>query len=141
MRGNKRGRKTLSSVSGAIIIALASAQLARAQAYDPCKTQKDTVEMNDCTKIEFAASEKELNQVYRALLDALPKTASDYNANAAEVRKLLVEAQRAWVLFRKKDCDGVAELNAGGTMSTMIFFRCMQARGEQRSKELQEWVK
>ncbi|MFZ2266821.1 MAG: lysozyme inhibitor LprI family protein [Azonexus sp.] len=111
-----------------------------AQDADPCLTQRNTGEMDECGKQTLARKDKELNAAYQALLKQLvaddPRDAADF----AETRKLLLDAQRTWIKFRDADCKGKLVLYAGGSMRGSVYFRCMTEHTEQRTKELLKWL-
>jgi uncharacterized protein YecT (DUF1311 family) len=106
--------------------------------YDPCETQRNTIEINDCASKEFQTIDLQLNTAYQELIKNLKNDDSDKERNQ-EARKLLITAQRNWVQFRKNDCDGVYKLNEGGTIRTAMYFKCMTGRTQQRIKELEDW--
>ncbi len=60
---------------------------------------------------ELAVADKELNRVYQALLQSLPKDQSDQYT-----RRTVVEAQRAWVGYRDATCNLVGELSGAVRM-------------------------
>ncbi|WP_395825039.1 lysozyme inhibitor LprI family protein [Collimonas sp.] len=106
---------------------------------DPCLSQNSTAEMNVCAKIEFDKDEKALNDTYQQLLKQIIKPDQD-GVRYSEVKKKLIEAHRAWVSFRKKDCDAVYTYNESGTIRTLEFLGCMRAHTVQRTKELKNFV-
>lgn len=119
-------------------VCLALPAVAFAQ-VDPCLSQNSTAEMNACAKIEFDKDEKALNDTYQQLLKQITKPDQD-GVRYSEVKKKLIEAQRAWVSFRKKDCDAVYTYNESGTIRTLEFLGCMRAHTVQRTKELKNFV-
>src|SRR5450830_1765357 len=94
----------------AVCLVLPAAAFAQ---VDPCLSQSTTADMNSCAKTEFDKDEKTLNDTYQQLLKQITKPDQD-GVRYGEVKKKLIEAQRAWVTFRKKDCDAVYTYNESG---------------------------
>ena len=111
-----------------------------AQTSDPCATQRNTIEMNECGKLTLAQKDKELNVAYQKVLKGLAPTDKADTTNYAETKKLLIEAQRNWLKFRDNDCKGQLTLNESGTIRGVIYFGCLIERTEQRTKELLKWA-
>lgn len=107
---------------------------------DPCVTQRDTAEMTACASNTFASKDAEMNQAYKALLLSLASQYEGGEAGAKAARKLLVEAQRAWIKFRDHDCEGQYKLWQDGSIRGIIHYGCLTDRTEQRTKELQNWT-
>lgn len=106
---------------------------------DPCLSQGNTLEMNACAKTEFDKDEKTLNDTYQQLVQQITKPDQD-GVRYGEVKKKLIEAQRAWITFRKKDCDAVYTYNESGTIRNLEFLGCMRAHTVQRTKELTNFI-
>lgn len=109
-----------------------------AQALD-CKNAMNTMDMNDCAAIEQKAVEVRLNEVYQRVMKELDKPDEELE-KYAEVKKKLLEAQRAWVRFRQSDCDAQYAYYMGGSMRNLVYLGCMQSRAETRIKELEEYL-
>jgi uncharacterized protein YecT (DUF1311 family) len=58
-----------------------------AQKNDPCKSQKTTIEMNDCAKQELAKDDKQLNLAYQNLLKKLAPSDKLDDTDYTEVKK------------------------------------------------------
>jgi uncharacterized protein YecT (DUF1311 family) len=123
----------------AVLLTLAATS-ASAQASDPCVTQRNTLEINECGKLTLAKKDKELNAAYQKLLKSLVAEDRTDTTNYAEVKKNLIEAQRNWVKFRDSDCKGQLTLNESGTIRGAVYFGCLTERTEQRTKELLKWT-
>ena len=126
-----------------IPLLLIAATNAAAQASDPCTTQRNTIEIDECAKLTVAQKDKELNVAYQKLLKRLaPADKADKadTTNYAEVKKHLIEAQRNWLKFRDSDCKGQLILNENGTTRGAVYFGCLTERTEQRTKELRKWA-
>ncbi len=113
---------------------------ASAQNQNPCQTQRNTIEINDCAKLTLAEKDKALNAAYQKLLGSLVAEDKTDKANYADVRKQLVEAQRAWISYRDNDCKAKYTLYEMGTIRGAVYWGCMIERTEQRTSELQRWT-
>ncbi len=119
--------------------ALPSREPVQAQLDDPCVTQRNTVEMEQCGKTQFAQAEKELNQAYQVLLKKL-SLPDEADLKYSLVKKQLVTAQRAWLTFRENDCKALETYNAGGSIRSIAYLNCMVNHTEERTKDLQEFI-
>lgn len=95
--------------------------------------------MEECKKRTLEKTEVTLNKLYKRVIQALSKRDSA-DAQNSETRELLIEAQRAWVSFRDKDCKAAYTYFAAGTIRNIAFLDCMQSRAEQRIKELKAYA-
>lgn len=123
------------------ILLLLVATNASAQSPDPCATQRNTIEINDCGKLILAKKDKELNMAYKKLIDSLASDDKGDDTNYAEVKKHLLEAQRNWIKFRDSDCRGMLTLHESGSIRGSVYLSCLSERTEQRTKELLNWAK
>ena len=111
-----------------------------AQPVDPCATQRNTVEINECGKLTLIQKDKELNAAYQKLLRKLVPSDKSDDTSYEDVKKLLIEAQRNWIRFRDADCKGQLRLHEGGTIRGAVYLGCLAERTEQRTKELLKWA-
>jgi len=91
----------------------------------------DQHSLNRCAQDEFRAADRALNLQYEATVKAV----SDGDPAA---RKLLVTAQKAWIVFRDAHCDAVAFVNQGGSMEPMTRFGCLAATTRARTVQLKQ---
>lgn len=103
-----------------------------------CKNVITTPDINQCAQMEFESVEKKLNETYRRVLKSLNKP-DEEAVSYADIKKGLMEAQKAWVSFRQKDCDAYFTLYASGTIRTVMYIGCMQGHAEKRIKEISEY--
>jgi uncharacterized protein YecT (DUF1311 family) len=103
-----------------------------------CQKAITTPDINACAQAEFEQVEKQLNDTYRRVMQSLSKP--DDGIAYADIKKSLIEAQRAWVVFRQKDCDAYFTLYAAGTIRTVMYIGCMQGHAERRIKALEEYA-
>ncbi|MES2206878.1 MAG: lysozyme inhibitor LprI family protein [Pseudomonadota bacterium] len=103
-----------------------------------CNNAVTTPDINQCAKIEQEKVEVKLNLTYQDVIKrfSVPDTKDD---KPSEIKESLVKAQRAWLKFREADCHAVYVQNQGGTIRTAMYIGCMQARAEQRIKELKQF--
>jgi uncharacterized protein YecT (DUF1311 family) len=124
-------------------IFFSSALLATASAFaesaDPCATQRNTIEINECAAAKLAAKDKELNAAYDMLLKSLAPKHKEDTTDYAAIKEKLVEAQRDWIKFRDNDCDARYRLNAGGTIRGLVSLNCKIEHTELRTKQLRRW--
>ena len=109
-------------------------------AQEPCRT-RNTTEINQCAQQALARKDRELNDAYQSLLKSLEPAGKGDAVDYAATRKLLQQAQRAWVQFRDNDCKAKYMLNAGGTSRDIVSLGCQIEHTEQRTKQLREWLK
>jgi uncharacterized protein YecT (DUF1311 family) len=124
-------------------IFFSSALLATTTAFaaesDPCATQRNTIEINECAAAKLAAKDKELNAAYDKLLKTLAPKYKEDTTDYAAITEKLVEAQRDWIKFRDNDCDAKYRLNAGGTIRGLVSLNCRIEHTELRTKQLRRW--
>ena len=109
-------------------------------AEEPCRT-RNTAEINQCAQQALERKDKELNVTYQALLKSLELPGKADAIDYAGTRRLLQQAQRAWVQFRDNDCKAKYTLNAGGTVRDIVALGCQIEHTEQRTKQLRDWLK
>lgn len=112
----------------AFTLALFSIQSLAAE-YERCDSAVNTMEIDQCLGGEFDKYDKRLNQAYQ-------KTLKDLEPS---VRKALVEAQRAWIIFRDKECDAVYAFWREGTIRNAKYMGCKIEKTSQRTDELTDW--
>jgi uncharacterized protein YecT (DUF1311 family) len=118
-------------------VAMVDSQVARAGASN-CDGAT-TLEIGSCMKDQQAKNERELNVVYSRVMKLLSQPDTNEIQNA-ETKRALVAAQRAWVTFRKQDCDALYSYYSDGTIRSLKFQGCMISRTESRIKELKEFL-
>ena len=107
---------------------------------DPCTTQKNTIEINECGRLTLAKKDKELNAAYQRLLKGFSSQETGDVTNYEKVRFELREAQRNWIKYRDSDCSGKLVLAGTATMRGAIYNGCLIERTEQRIGELDKWA-
>lgn len=85
-------------------------------------------------QLRFAAADKQLNDTYQKLLKAMPEDEADHYP-----RKVVVEAQRAWIRYRDASCALHGELNGGVRMwKSAKAVLCKADTTEKRTAELEQ---
>ena len=96
-----------------------------------CKNPQTQVDMNTCEQLRYQRNDKKLNQVYQKLL---PK----YSGSQ---RQKLIAAQQAWIKFRDLSCTFEESYFEGGTMAPMIYSGCLAELTQQRTAQLERYLK
>jgi uncharacterized protein YecT (DUF1311 family) len=107
-------------------------QTGYSKAYDDCmeKSNGITVEVRDCIDEEYERLDKELNAVY-----------GDLSAKSTPAaRRALVASERAWLAFRRAQCDYEAHADYGGTLSLVLVDGCHLDMLARRVKEIRGYV-
>lgn len=99
-------------------------------AYDACmeQSQGTTPAQQDCADAELAYQDDRLNRAYKALLADL----DDLDKRAA------VQAQRAWLTFRDKDC-GARAGRFGSNAGPATESACLMKSTAYRAQQLEDW--
>jgi uncharacterized protein YecT (DUF1311 family) len=95
---------------------------------DACDTANTQTDMNQCHGEQAAKSDAELNRVYRALM-------ARWKGDGKTVT-LLRDSERAWVAYRKAECDLQALPTIGGSMQPVVITMCFKAMTDDRVKLL-----
>ena len=106
---------------------LALGQLAAARA-DECIDAKTQAELTGCAGKAFDAADLALNATYKDVTGRLK--------GEEERRKLLVSAQKAWLLYRDGECDFESSPTLGGSIHSMIVLQCRTTHTVARTKAL-----
>jgi len=91
-----------------------------------CETQATTAEMIQCEDWHYKQADRWLNQVYKNKLK--------YKDDVA--KKLLRDAQRAWIKFRDAECSSQRDAGRGGTIAPLFELSCLTAMTEDRARAL-----
>jgi uncharacterized protein YecT (DUF1311 family) len=105
--------------------------LASAQPSD-CQNPTVQAEMNRCASLDAEAADRKLNQIYKQLR-------SKYKGTKKE--KLLIDAQLAWIKFRDTNCAFALSKYEGGSIASMMGSNCLKRTTEQRTEELESYLK
>jgi uncharacterized protein YecT (DUF1311 family) len=108
------------------------------RAENVCDKAINTPDLNECLHQEHQRIDKKLNSAYQAALNRVSGIDDDQQRKVT--KQELVEAQRLWVQFRDKDCGAIYDLWRGGTIRGAMYWGCMIARTEARTKELEAFA-
>lgn len=104
-----------------------------AHAATDCANASDQATMNQCAGQAFKAADKELNALYQQVTGRLKDN--------PERKKLLVNAQRAWISFRDAECKFSASGVAGGSVYPLIYSVCLTGMTKTRVEALKHYLK
>lgn len=105
-----------------------------------CNEARNTLEMNDCARIQQQKVEKALNVVYqRVLLTIKAISANPETSLQHQLTDDFIEAQQLWVRVREADCQNVYHFWSGGTIRNMMYLDCMQSMALQRIEHLKTY--
>ena len=89
--------------------------------------------MNECAGKAFDEADAKLNDAYKQIEGRLKDDAAS--------KKLLVDAQRAWIAFRDAECNFQGGPRAeAGSMYPMVVASCQAALTNGRLKDLQGYL-
>ena len=97
-------------------VRVAAAEPALSRTYEACMDRAGgvTVSMRECMSAEHERQDARLNANYRELSRLL----------SHERRALLVQAQRAWLTWRKAECEHRASEAMDGTLGPVMIDDC-----------------
>jgi uncharacterized protein YecT (DUF1311 family) len=94
--------------------------------------------MNACAQAVWKKADERLNALYQAQLQYLHEMEAKYPPGRG-ASKRLIASQRAWLVFRDRDCEyRVGEPRGSGAAFENL--KCMYKHALQRSAELDEYV-
>jgi uncharacterized protein YecT (DUF1311 family) len=97
-----------------------------AQSKTDCSNASTTIEINDCAQKEFLAADKELNNIYKKVMEKL----------SVVQRPVLIRAQKKWISFRDDYSKIYESIYAGGTIAASAEIDCKTASTRARIAEL-----
>ncbi len=107
-------------------------------ALDKCvKADDSNASMKQCTWGAYQDADKLLNRVYQRM----SKDWIGDDPGAAERKKRLVAAQRAWVAFRDAECSLQATEMLGGTGEGLVEGGCLYKTTADRARQLEALMK
>lgn len=122
---------------GFLAISSANAQpnnlLSQANNLLNCKNPRTQTEMNACAAQKAQTSDRRLNEVYR-------QVRNKYSENPRQETQL-VDAQRAWIRFRDRECTFSRNRYEGGSIAPMVYSNCLDRLTQQRTTELEQYLK
>lgn len=108
--------------------AAAAAQNTRLYPVTDCSRLTSQAELNQCAGANHEAADAALNRLYRKLMAEQTGAAS---------RQRLIEAERAWIAYRDKECAyQVGPQQEGGSIWPMEMSNCLEELTAARIREL-----
>jgi len=125
--------RLLLSRTGLATLILAVPLLAGAARADDCANAQDQATLNECAGKAFDAADAKLNDAYKQIEGRLKDDAAS--------KKLLVDAQRAWIAFRDAECGFQGgPRDQAGSMYPMVVAGCQESLTDIRLKDLQRYL-
>lgn len=94
-------------------------------------TSINTRDMGDCSYYWFIAEDLTMNDLFKHLMA---------DRQGKPQQKLLLNAQRAWLVFRDASCHFEASGYLGGTGERVKAAQCMKVATEARNAQLREYA-
>jgi uncharacterized protein YecT (DUF1311 family) len=88
--------------------------------------------MNECANYHYIGADIQLNRTYQELLKKLKNSDS---------KILLVNMQKAWIVFRDATCEFETASLGGGTGRPAAYTSCSQSETEARTRILDGYLK
>ncbi len=92
-----------------------------------CATAQTQTDMNVCAAGEYKKHDAAMNQIYQQLLAKLTDP---------QQKSLLVDAERAWIAYRDKQCAFQTSGSVGGSIHPMIEADCLDEKTNVHTAEL-----
>ena len=113
--------------------------LSQSLAADPpfdCINRKTQSDMNVCSFRDYLRSDIELNQVWGQVTASRRGSSPPSRINPKSEFGMLRDAQRAWLIYREKHCDGLGKRYDGGTIQSLVIGSCLSEITKLRISEL-----
>jgi len=108
----------------------------------------NTVDIKESLYLSHKKADKELNDVYRKLIDFYKKEFEeaktgdpDYLDSFKKPYEYLRQSQRDWIKFRDSFCDFDASHFLGGTWEPVAYMSCQIVLTEQQTEKLKHFLK
>ncbi len=113
-----------------------AAELRHSKKFETCMEASGgvTADMRDCMAAETERWDARLNKAYKAILPLLAKRITGGGTN---VKQTFVEAERAWLKYRKANCTYYIG-RTGGTMDLINGASCWLDETARRALELEQ---
>lgn len=112
------------------LAAIGNASPASSQGCD--RSDETQSGMNICADADYRQEDAKLNQKYGQIVTRL--------ADDAEGRKLLKEAQRAWIAFRDAECTFSTNASSDGSIYPMLVSQCRADLTRARVDQLETYL-
>jgi uncharacterized protein YecT (DUF1311 family) len=116
-----------------LLFGAAAGEVRAQSAEDPCADAdaQRSPEQMACAEKELKAAEAELKSARARLTGVLE----------APPRLRMKQAERAWLSYRKSNCDAEASIYEGGTIQPLIQTQCVARVTRARAEELRAQLK
>ena len=101
-----------------------------------CDKAITTPEIEQCAESQMQRTEDKLNNIYKKEMKFYQQP-DDEDMKYSEMKKALLEAQRAWIKFREADCQFVDISYQGGREHNIGYINCLESHALYRIKQLQ----
>lgn len=103
------------------LLPICSASEDKKNEYTVCRDKADDkyYEMDKCIAVELKSQDDRLNLNYQKAMKSLDETGQ------ASRGKKLKDAQKAWIIFRDKNCNMEASYAEGGRLESIIYGDCL----------------
>ena len=121
-----------------ILIAVLIILAVNAKEKEPdCSGAVTTYQQISCLDKKYKFWDKQLNRNYKALVAKIKKVDSE----SKRVIKRLKDAQRAWIIFRDKECIFQSSPMIDGSAEAVLNIACLANMTKQRALELKNFEK
>ena len=117
----------LSAFALVFLAALPAGSVRSMAQMQACATAQTQTDMNVCAAGEYKKHDAAMNQIYQQLLAKLTDP---------QQKLLLVDAERAWLAYRDKQCAFQTSGSVGGSIHPMIESDCLDEKTNVHSAEL-----
>jgi len=119
---------TITAAISTTILLLPSLLFAQTRPEANCQSPQ-TYEVNICAAIAVKDANTQMNKIYQQLEN---KRSNDQK---------LIDSQKAWVAFRDLNCKFTSGRYSVDSLSSLIYSQCMERLANQRTTELQSYLK
>lgn len=91
---------------------------------------RTTVQLEACLEREILKTDATIEGFDRAIVSRLSSTSQ---------QRGFIAGARAWLAYRKADCEAMADLYEGGSLGPVVYAECVVARNAQRLKDLRKF--
>jgi uncharacterized protein YecT (DUF1311 family) len=102
-----------------------------------CTNTSVQIELNFCAEQDWQVADAELNRVYKDTMVAMKTMDRNLPAELQGAAATLLDAQRAWITFRDKNCNLAGYPMRGGSAEPLLIYGCLRQMTLDRTAELQ----
>ena len=101
-----------------------------------CAAPVTQADMTSCAAQDADRADAALNAAYRVAIAQARRMDAGQPGLSPSFEEILRDAQRAWIPFRDAACSAEASLARGGSMSSMLFYLCVEKLTQRRTDDL-----